>query len=164
MKAHTVSVSGSVMPRWSLLVFFALVLTTLSGCLGAKHPWRADSVTTEEVRILPKEIYQRKNRLFVRVTVFNLGANPITVVRDSVKAQLMNGPNQPGPILDRSVGMTSTHMIYTIPPGGNHAVDVDFKNDAILNYGAANVFWTGAVFDGARQLMIPATPVQVNGL
>lgn len=143
---------------WLLLVVLSAV-TSLTGCLGAKHAWRAEPVVTEEVRVLPLEAYRRKNRLFVRVTLFNLTKVPLIVSRDSVRAQLDTGT-----VLDRSVGITSLHKPYTVQPGAAQRIDIDFRNDAILMAGAANVFWTGAVFDGARQLMIPATPVRVNGL
>ncbi len=142
----------------ALLVLVAVAFTSLSGCLGAKHPWSAGTVLTEEVRVIPQEVYRRKNRLYVRVAFVNLGQVPLLISRDLVKAQLNTGA-----LLDRSTGLTSTHKAYTLQPGGTQDVYVDFKHDAILNASSAYVFWTGAVFDGAREVPIPATPVQVAG-
>jgi len=139
--------------------FVALLLLSSSllvtGCMGSKHAWRAQPIATEEVRVVPQEVYRRKNRLFVRATFYNLGSSWLTVDRDAVSCQLENGH-----VLARSAGTTTLHKPYSIPPGGVHSVYVDFKSEDIEDVGAAHVFWTGAVYDGARQVMIPATPVQ----
>lgn len=133
-----------------------LLLSILPACMGSKHTWRATPVMTEEVRIIPQEIYRRKDRIFVRVTMTNLGQSMLTVDRDAVTLQLDNGR-----VLGRSSGMTTLHKPYDLPPGRSHSIYVDFKDEDIDAHArAANVFWTGAVFDGARQLQIPATPLQ----
>lgn len=133
----------------------AFFVVALSGCLGSKHTWRGSPVITEEVRVVPQEIYRRKDRLFVRVTVYNLSRVPLTVDRDGVTAQLANGE-----VLARSSGTTTQHRPYTIYPGETHSVYVDFRGEGVEDAGGANIFWTGALWDGSRQLQVPATPVR----
>ena len=120
--------------------------------MGSKHAWIGTPVVTEEVRIVPQDIYRRKNRLYVRVTMWNLGKSPVVVDRDQVQVQLVGGR-----VLERS---GRSRKVYTVQPGSAQSLYVDFKDDALDGGGAAQVFWTGAVFDGGRQLLIPATDVR----
>jgi hypothetical protein len=145
-----------------LLLFFVFVLaltsvTSLAGCMGAKERWRAAPVMTQEVRVVPQEIYRRKDRLFVRVTLWNLSMAPLTVDRDGVTAQLSNGA-----VLGRSSGLTTLHKPYTLPPGATQSIYVDFRDPAMEDAVAANIFWTGAVWDGARQIEVPPTPARLQ--
>lgn len=126
-----------------------LSVPLVGGC-GSKHAWIAQPVATEEVRIVPQDVYRRNNRLYVRVTVWNLGKAPLVVAREHVQVQLVTG---------RVVGVTSRKS-YTVEPGASQAVFVDFKDDDIKDATVAEIFWTGAVFDGAREVMIPATTVR----
>ncbi len=65
-----------------------------------------------------------------------------------------------GRILGRTSGTTSLHKPYELPPNGSHSIYVDFKDDDIdEERAAATVIWTGAVFDGPRQVQVPPTPV-----
>ncbi len=142
--------------RIARVLFAAIALTFfLSACLGAKQSWRATPIATAEVRIVPQEVYRRKDRLFVRVTITNLSQETLTVDRDAVTAQLDSGR-----VLARSSGMTTLHKPYELYPGQAHSIYVDFKDGDIDEHArAANVFWTGAVFAGARSVQIPATPL-----
>lgn len=121
----------------------------VTGC-GSRHAWIAQPVATEEVRIVPQDVYRRNNRLYVRVTLWNLGRSPLVVARENVQVQLATG---------RVVGVAS-RKTYTVEPGASQAVFVDFKDDDIKDATIAQVFWTGAVFDGDRVVMIPATSVR----
>src|SRR3954471_24337045 len=142
----------------SLAVILMAVAVLLGGCLGSKQNWSAQPVATAEVRISPQEVYRRKNRVFVRVTLTNLTHENITVDRDGVSLDLGGGR-----VLGRSSGMTTQHHPYTVPPNGAHSVYVDFMDDGIDEGTAgANVVWRGAVFAGARELAIPPTPVQAR--
>ena len=135
-----------------------LFVVALGGCLGAKQTWSAQPVATAEVRITPQEIYRRKDRLFVRVTVTNLTTENLTVDRDAMSLQLEGGR-----VLGRSSGMTTLHHPYNLPPNAAHSIYVDFKDDGIDEATrSANVIWKGAVFAGARELAIPATPVRAR--
>ena len=141
---------------------FALVLVALTavlaGCLGTKYAWSSAPIATSEVRIVPQEVYRRKDRLFVRVTLTNLSSSTLTVDRDAMTLQLDTGR-----ILGRSVGMTSLHKPYSLPPGAAHSIYVDFKDDDIHeDRGSANVIWSGAVFDGGREVQIPPTPLRAR--
>jgi hypothetical protein len=140
------------------VVAAALFAPLLGGCIGSKHTWRAMPVATEEVRVSPQEVYRRKNRLFVRVTMTNLSPSWLTVDRDAVSLQLDSGA-----VLGRSSGMTSRHKPYEIAPGRSHSIYVDFMDEDIDEHArAGHVFWNGAVFDGARQVAIPPTPVRAR--
>ena len=147
--------------RIARAIAFAVVLASLAclaGCLGAKQTWTAQPVATSEVRITPQEVYRRKDRLFVRVTLTNLTGENITVDRDGISLQLEGGP-----LLGRSAGMTTQHNVYTIIPNGAHAVFVDFRDEGIDDAtSAASVIWKGAVHAGARELAIPPTPVRAR--
>lgn len=143
------------MKRLGLAILLAAAAPAMTGCMGSKHAWAAQPVATEETRVIPQEIYRRKNRLFVRVTFTNLSQSYLTVDRDAVTLQLDSGR-----ILGRSAGMTSLHKPYELPPNASHSIYVDFKDDDIdEDRAAANVIWTGAIFDGARQIQVPPTPV-----
>ncbi|AKU96299.1 hypothetical protein AKJ09_02963 [Labilithrix luteola] len=143
------------MKRLALAILLATAAPAMTGCLGSKHSWAAQPVATEETRIVPQEIYRRKNRLFVRVTFTNLSPSYLTVDRDAVTLQLDTGR-----ILGRSSGTTSLHKPYELPPNASHSIYVDFKDEDIdEDRAAANVIWTGAVFDGARQVQVPSTQV-----
>lgn len=141
-----------------LAIIFLLVTLAVGGCLGSKQTWSAQPVATAEVRITPQEVYRRKDRLFVRVTVTNLTQENITVDRDAISLQLEGGR-----VLERSSGMTTQHHPYTLAPSAAHSIYVDFKDDGIDEAtSAANVIWKGSAFAGARELAIPPTPVQAR--
>jgi hypothetical protein len=138
-----------------LAVVLLSLAVVLGGCLGSKQTWTAQPVATAEVRIAPQEVYRRKDRIFVRVTLTNLTKENITVDRDGVSLQLEGGR-----VLGRSSGMTTQHHPYTVVPNGAHSVYVDFRDDGIdEGTNAANVVWKGAVYAGARELAIPPTPI-----
>lgn len=140
----------------SLLVLAALSLAT-PACLGAKETWQAQTITSADVRVSPVEVYRRKDRLYVRVTYTNLSAETVTVDRDAMTLQLANGR-----VIPRSLGTTTTHTVYTVPPNGAHAIFVDFRADELEKEHSATVLWKGAVHAGTRELDIPPTPVTVR--
>ena len=143
------------MRRFFLTLFFVVVMC---GCLGSKQGWSAQPVSTAEARIVSQEVYRRKNRLFVRVTYTNLTRETVSVDRDSVQLQMPGGR-----ILGRSSGMTTQHHPYNLHPNEAHSIYVDFMDDDINeDLDAANVLWKGAVFAGARELVIPPTPVRAR--
>lgn len=140
--------------RLSVVAAVAVAALASTGCIGAKHTWRAQMVTSPEARISPQEVYRRKDRLFVRVTYTNLSTETVTVDRDALQLQLANGR-----LLGRSTGMTSTHPIYSIPPNGAHSIYVDFRDEVLEEEHSAALVWKSAVFAGSRELAIPYTPV-----
>lgn len=139
-----------------LLVLAALSLAT-PACLGAKENWQAQTITSADVRVSPVEVYRRKDRLFVRVTYTNLSPETVTVDRDAMTLQLANGR-----VIPRSLGSTTTHTVYTVPPNGAHAVFVDFRDGELETEHAATVLWNDAVHAGARKIDVPPTPVTVR--
>lgn len=144
-------------PRLAAFLFLLLAAAPTSGCLGSKQPWSATMVASPEARITPQEVYRRKDRLFIRVTYTNLSSETVTITRDALSLQLSSGR-----VLPRSVGMTSRHGAYTLPPNGARAVFVDFRDDEIETAQSANLLWNGAVFAGAREIQVPPTPVSAR--
>ena len=128
----------------TLLVLAAVSLAT-PACLGAKESWQALT------------IYRRKDRLFVRVTYTNLTPETVTVDRDAMTLQLPNGR-----VVPRSLGSTTTHTVYTVPPNGAHAVFIDFRDDELEKAHSATVLWNDAVHAGTREIAVPPTPVTVR--
>jgi hypothetical protein len=140
----------------SLLVLLALSLAT-PACLGAKESWQAQTITSADVRVSPVEVYRRKDRLFVRVTYTNLSPETVTVDRDAMALQLPDGR-----VIPRSLGSTSTHTVYSVPPNGAHAIFVDFRDEGLEKEHSATVLWKGAVHAGTREVEVPPTPVTVR--
>jgi hypothetical protein len=94
----------------------------------------------------------------VRVTLTNLTNENLIVDRDGVSLQLEGGP-----LLGRSSGTTTLHKPYNVPPNRAQSVYVDFRDEGIDEAtSAASVVWKGAVFAGARELVIPPTPVRAR--
>ncbi|MDB4943366.1 MAG: hypothetical protein JWP97_2900 [Labilithrix sp.] len=143
------------MKRLVAALFAVLVLTSLTGCLGAKQSWTAQPVATAEARIAPQEVYRRKNRLFVRVTYTNLSNENVTIDRDAVSLQLASGR-----VAGRSSGTFTQHHPYTLPPNAAHSIYVDFQDEEIADgMQSGAVLWNGAIFAGAREVHLPPTPV-----
>jgi len=140
----------------TLLVLAAVSLAT-PACLGAKESWQALTITNADLRVAPVEVYRRKDRLFVRVTYTNLTPETVTVDRDAMTLQLPNGR-----VVPRSLGSTTTHTVYTVPPNGAHAVFIDFRDDELEKAHSATVLWNDAVHAGTREIAVPPTPVTVR--
>lgn len=72
----------------------------------------------------PIQAWVGGSKLWVRTTVLNGSPEPIVVLRDAVVCTLPNGQQ-----VGRASGSTSVHTPYVLPPGGAHAVYVEFEGE-----------------------------------
>jgi hypothetical protein len=101
-----------------LLAFFAVL--ALLAC--SKTYLHAETARGDGVTVQPTQVWIGGHKLWVRVNVMNESPEPILVDRDAIVARLPNGQT-----VERAVGRTSLHGAYTVPPGGFHAVYVEFE-------------------------------------
>jgi hypothetical protein len=134
-------------------LFFAVAL---AACGGPKEYMRAETVTTADVRILPIQVWTGGGKLWVRVTVVNSSPSTILVIRDAVRVHLPNGA-----VLGRATGSTSLHNPYSIPPGGAHAVYVEFEAQGFdwQDVGSAQVDFVNAIMKDGQPIAVPAMGV-----
>ncbi len=123
------------------LVLFATV--ALFAC--TKSYLRAETAQAEGVVVQPLQVWIGGQKLWVRVTVANEGSEPIVVDRDQVVARLPSGQT-----IGRSVGKTSLHGAYFIPPHTSHLVYVEFEEQ-------------GFDWDAVPRAVIDFTPAMTRG-
>src|SRR5579859_4576565 len=99
-------------------------IALLLGACGHKEYMHAQSVQGASVSVMPTQIWVGGGKLWVRTTVLNNGRDSVTVIRDAVTARLPNGTT-----MGRASGKTTLHQPYVLPPGGAHAVYVEFEGD-----------------------------------
>lgn len=100
----------------------AFSLSLVAACGPGKEMLQAQPLDAGGIKVMPEQVYVDDDKLFVRVTVLNGTQQMITVMRDQIDAKLPDGN-----VIHRSQGSFSTHQPYMIPPGGAHAVYVDFQ-------------------------------------
>lgn len=110
-----------MMHRRPVLLGLLALLSMLALLACAKHYFQAQTAEGEGVTVQPMQVWVGGHKLWVRVTVINRGPEPIVVNRDAVTARLPSGQ-----VVGRATGRTSLHDDYFIPPGGSHAVYVEF--------------------------------------
>ena len=108
------------MRRFLIMLTFTLPFLVM-GC-GSKQYWSARSAKGGGVQIQPQQAWVGGHKLWVRVTVVNGTPDPIRVVRDGMTAMLPDGHK-----VARASGSSTSHAAYFIPPGGSHAVFVEFE-------------------------------------
>lgn len=146
------------MIRRSLLLTLALAVTA---CGGGKQVWFARPVMTPGVRIEPTQVVARGPLLYVETNVYNQSGVPVTVNRDAVALVLPNGA-----VLGRSQGTFSQHKGYVIPPGGMHAVHVDFRAEGFKwrDVPSASVDFGRGMFIDGSPIALPLMPVSPNAM
>jgi hypothetical protein len=70
-----------------------------------------------------QDAYVDEERFTVKVWVANMSPAFMNVSRDGWALRLPDGR-----VLRRAIGTFTTHHVYNIPPGGGHAVYVDFRD------------------------------------
>lgn len=124
--------------------FIALFATVmLFTC--TKSYLHAETAQAEQVVVQPLQVWIGGHKLWVRVNVANEGSEEILVDRDRVVARLPSGQT-----VGRSVGSTSLHGAYVIPPHASHLVYVEFEE-------------TGFDWDTVPQTIIDFTPAITRG-
>ena len=103
-----------------LRLFAMLVVVGMIAC--GKTYLHAAAAQNEGVTVQPMQVWIGGHKLWVRVNVVNEGSEPIVVDRDAVVARLPDGQ-----AVGRSVGRTSLHGTYFIPPQSSHPVFVEFE-------------------------------------
>jgi len=130
-------------------------------CGGGRQYWHAQPVTSPTIRILPKKVSVWGKLLYVETDLFNYSGVPITVYRDQITLVLPNGA-----VVGRSQGTFTQHKGYVVPPGGSHAVHVDFKAEGFKwsDVSIAQVnFAPGVMIDG-QPVALPMMPVSPRAL
>jgi hypothetical protein len=104
----------------------ALMLLLCLSCAPLLTATRAEVMTPGAARVVLKEIDDNE----LSFVVYNLSPQPMAVDRDAVRLLLSSGPRS------REPGMGT--RVYSIPPGGFHAVNVKFNLDGV---GAGETLW-----------------------
>ncbi len=118
------------------------LLAMLAGCVSL-HPITPVADAPGGVRVLVKA---QDDELF-KLEVVNYGSEPVVVDRDHVVMFTAAGPRT------RVAGGFGT--IYTIPPGGRHALNVRFKLRGIQAGERVAISLAGAVTLNGQPLMVP---------
>jgi hypothetical protein len=116
--------------------------TTLTGCVSL-HPVTPVADGPAGVRVLVKA---QDDDLF-KLEVINYGSLPIVVDRDRVVMFTARGPRT------RVVGGLGT--IYSVPPGGHHALNVRFKLGGIHAGERVAIALAGAITLDGQPVMVP---------
>jgi len=103
-----------------------LALAVVLACGGGKHYWQAQPAQGGPITIQPEQIWVAHGKLWVRTNVVNGTGQPIMINRDAIVARLPNGA-----VVHRAAGSATIHAPYLIPPGGAHAVYVEFYADGL---------------------------------
>lgn len=122
---------------------YVLGAVALTGCAASLHPVTPVADGPAGVRVLVKA---QDDEIF-RLEVVNYGYYPIVVDRDRVVMFTAGGPRQrvPG-------GLGS---VYTVQPGGHHALNVRFKLGGIHAGERVAISVAGAVSQNGQPLMVP---------
>jgi hypothetical protein len=147
--------------RSFLAAAYTAIVATSLGCGGGKQYWHAQPVLTPGVRIEPKKVMVWGKLLYVETDLFNYSSVPVIVHRDQVVLVLPNGA-----VIGRSQGTFTQHKGYVVPPGGMHAVHVDFKAEGFKwsDVQSAQVNFGPAVFVDGQPLMLPTMPVSPHAM
>ena len=141
--------------RLRLLLVSAFFL--IATACGSKQLWTAFPAQGDGVRVDPIGTWVSGGKLWVRVTVSNGSPAPIEVVRDAVVCVLPNGQR-----LGRAMGSTTVHTAYMIPPGGAHAVFVEFSAqgfdwDTVPD---VNIDFSPAMTRGGQPINVAPLPIR----
>lgn len=139
--------------RFALVAFLAFT-PVVAGCGGGKQPWSVAAAQGGGVTIEPVDGFVRGQKLWIRTNVVNGGNAPIIVDRDAVKCILPNGMAIP-----RASGSATVHTPYVIPPGGMHAVYVEFEGD-FLGIPSAAIDFSQAITVNGQPIGAPQVAVQ----
>lgn len=109
------------MRRFVLMLTLSLPFLVI-GC-GSKQYWSASPAKGGGVQVEPMQAWVGGHKLWVRATVINNSPDQIRVVRDGMTCTLPDGHK-----LARAAGSSTSHAAYFIPPGGSHAVFIEFQD------------------------------------
>jgi hypothetical protein len=70
-----------------------------------------------------KDVYTKDDQFVVKLWMTNLSQAFMMIDRNGFALRLSDGR-----VLRRAVGITTTHYLFTLPPGGSHDVNVDFRD------------------------------------
>jgi hypothetical protein len=126
----------------SSLLSVLLFATALGGCVSL-HPVAPVVDGPGGVRVL---VRAQSDELF-RLEVVNYGPLPIVIDRDRVVMFTAGGPRTRVP--------GGFGNVYSVPPGGHHALNVRFKLGGIRAGERVAIGLAGAVMLNGQPLMIP---------
>jgi hypothetical protein len=107
------------------LVFVGLTLGALSaGCGKHVQLYAMAPTLSASVQVRLKEADISGDRVYVKMYMTNTSGDVLHIDRDGMSLRLPNGQ-----VLPRSVGKTTMHKPYDVPPGQGHDVFVDFRAD-----------------------------------
>ncbi|MEO6420503.1 MAG: hypothetical protein ABIP39_13890 [Polyangiaceae bacterium] len=109
------------MRRFVTVLSLSLALPLFAIGCGSKQFWTATPAKGGGVDVEPMSAWVGGHKLWVRATVVNNSPDPIRVVRDGMTCTLPDGHKIP-----RASGSSTAHTAYFIPPGGSHAVYIEF--------------------------------------
>ena len=126
----------------SSLLCVLLIATALGGCVSL-HPVAPVVDGPGGVRVLVKA----QNDEVFRLEVVNYGQLPVVIDRDRVVMFTAGGPRTRVP--------GGFGNVYSVPPGGHHALNVRFKLGGIRPGERVAIGLAGAVMLNGQPLMIP---------
>jgi hypothetical protein len=113
---------GKVFRRARVLLLAGCV--ALAGCAKREQLYAAPVTLAGNVRVQVYDVYGRGERIYVKSTVANDSGARIVVDRDEWALRLPTGE-----VLRRSIGLTTQHIPYTLEPGTQRTVYVDFRKE-----------------------------------
>jgi hypothetical protein len=122
---------------------YVLGAVALTGCAASLHPVTPVADGPGGVRVLVKA---QDDELF-KLEVVNYGYYPIVIDRDRVVLFTAGGPRT------RVAGGAAS--VYTVPPGGHHALNVRFKLGGIRSGERVALSVAGAVSINGQPLVVP---------
>lgn len=136
----------------TLLLVLTLAFTAVA-CGGRGRDWNAQPMNSNGIEVVPIRVWVASGKLWFRTEVRNTGPAPIMVDRDAITLALPTGE-----VLRRSQSsFGGVHTPYMIPPGGSHAVYVEFLQGAThwRDVPQAQLNLTGAITVNGQPIAVP---------
>lgn len=148
--------------RAALLSTSAIMLLAASfGCGPSQINYAGQNAQLQSgVQVVFQEAFARDDIFVVHMAVTNLSQAFLIVNRDGFALRLPDGR-----VLPRAIGTFTQHTPYTIPPGGAHQVNVDFRDSGDMRRitGASLIVGGISFSTDPRPRVVGEVPLVPNG-